>query len=72
MSRIAKNIIKINQDIVCSFDNGNFTAKGKLGEMKIKIQPIFKIKIDQEEVSVIPTNETGKKDPNWHDKSFGC
>ncbi len=65
MSRIAKNIIKINQDIVCSFDNGNFTAKGKLGEMKIKIQPIFKIKIDKEEVSVIPTNESGKKDPNW-------
>ena len=65
MSRIAKNTIKINPDIACSFDNGNFTAKGKLGEMKIKIQPIFTIKIDQDEVSVLPINETSKKNPNW-------
>ena len=65
MSRIAKNSIKINNDIACSFDNGEFKAKGKLGEMKIKIQPIFTIKIDQEEISVIPKNETSKKNPNW-------
>ena len=65
MSRIAKNTIKINPDIACSFDNGNFTAKGKLGEMKIKILPIFSIKIDQNEVSVLPKNETSKNNPNW-------
>ena len=65
MSRIAKNSIKINNDIACSFDNGEFKAKGKLGEMKIKIQPIFTIKIDQEEITVIPKNETSKKNPNW-------
>ncbi len=65
MSRIAKNTIKINQDIACSFDNGNFTAKGKLGEMKIKILPIFTIKIDQNEVSVLLKNETSKNNPNW-------
>ena len=33
MSRIAKNSIKIDKDIQCNFENGIFSAKGKLGEM---------------------------------------
>ncbi len=65
MSRIAKNSIKINQEVSCNFDNGHFTAKGKLGEMKIKIQPIFSIKIETDEVAVIPKDEISKKNPNW-------
>ena len=40
MSRIAKNTIKINPDIACSFDNGT-TAKGKLGEMKLNSTYFF-------------------------------
>ena len=39
MSRIAKNSIKINKDILCSFQNGNFNAKGKLGEMDLAVDP---------------------------------
>ena len=35
MSRIAKNSIKFDKDILCSFQNGNFNAKGKLGESQI-------------------------------------
>ena len=31
MSRIAKNPIKISKDIECSFNEGIFSAKGKLG-----------------------------------------
>ena len=37
MSRIAKNIIKISNEVNCNFDNGVFLAKGKLGEMQINI-----------------------------------
>ena len=37
MSRIAKNPIKISKDIECSFKQGVFYAKGKLGEMKISV-----------------------------------
>ena len=65
MSRIAKNIIKLNKDTKCSFENGFFVAKGKLGEMKIQILPNFTINISEEEVSIIPKDENTKKDPKW-------
>ena len=65
MSRIAKNSIKINKDTQCTFENGTFFAKGKLGEMKIQIKPIFNIDIKEEEVIVIPKDEFSRKDPNW-------
>ena len=65
MSRIAKNVIKINDEISCNFEDGVFVAKGKLGEMRLSIKPTFKISINDSEVSVIPANEDIKKDPNW-------
>tara|TARA_B100000575_G_C22889785_1_gene517886 strand:+ start:183 stop:716 length:534 start_codon:yes stop_codon:yes gene_type:complete len=65
MSRIAKNSIKFNPETKCNFDNGIFTAKGKLGEMTLSIKPIFEININENEVSVVPKNDNVKKDPNW-------
>ena len=65
MSRIAKNLIKINNEISCNFSNGIFLAKGKLGEMQINVNPNFSINIDDNSVSVIPNEEKLKKDPNW-------
>ena len=65
MSRIAKNVIKINDEISCNFEDGVFVAKGKLGEMRLSIKPNFKISINDSEVSVIPANDDIKKDPNW-------
>ena len=65
MSRIAKNSIKFNSDTSCNFDNGIFTAKGKLGEMKINIKPNFTIKINEHEVSVVPKNDDIKNFKNY-------
>ena len=65
MSRIAKNVIKINDEISCNFEDGVFVAKGKLGEMRLSIKPTFKISINDSEVSIIPANDDIKKDPNW-------
>ncbi len=65
MSRIAKNSIKINNDINCSFDNGIFLVKGKLGEIKMTVNPNFNVNIESEEVTVTPVKEKYKKDPNW-------
>ena len=65
MSRIAKNVIKLNKDILCVFDNGTFKAKGKLGEMQINISSNISIEIKDETVSVVPKDENSKKDPNW-------
>ena len=45
MSRIAKNSIKIDKEISCSFQNGNFNAKGKLGEMNLIVDPLYTVDI---------------------------
>ena len=63
MSRIAKNPIKITKDIECSFNEGIFSVKGKLGEIKIPVNSNFIINIKEEEVQVVPLNDN-KKDPN--------
>ena len=65
MSRIAKNIIKINENISCSFENGIFSAKGKLGEMKVNIKNDYTIDINDEGILVKPKSDNSKKDPNW-------
>jgi len=64
MSRIAKNPIKITDQTECSFKEGVFFAKGKLGEIKINVNSNYEIKINENEVSVHPRNEINK-DPNW-------
>ena len=64
MSRIAKNPIKISKDVECSFNNGVFSAKGKLGQIQIFVNSNYNININEDEVSVFPRKET-YKDPNW-------
>ena len=64
MSRIAKNPIKISKDVECSFNNGVFSAKGKLGQLQIVVNSNYNININEDEVSVLPTKETNS-DPNW-------
>ena len=64
MSRIAKNPIKISKEIECSFNEGIFSVKGKLGQIEIPVNSNFNINIKEEEVQVVPLNENNK-DPNW-------
>ena len=64
MSRIAKNPIKLSKEIQCTFSNGIFSAKGKLGQIDITVNSNFDIKINEEEIKVIPINEI-TNDPNW-------
>ena len=64
MSRIAKNPIKITNEVECSFNQGIFSAKGKLGKLDIAINSNYNVKINDEEVKVLPTNENNI-DPNW-------
>ena len=65
MSRIAKNSVKIDQDTLCKFENGNFSAKGKLGEMKLSIDPLYLVEIENNEISVKPIDDKDKKNPKW-------
>ena len=64
MSRIANNPIKISKDVECSFRDGVFYAKGKLGEMQTNININYNININDNEIKIIPINENNK-DPNW-------
>ena len=64
MSRIAKNPIKISNEVECTFKEGIFYAKGKLGQMQININSDYNVKINNDEVSVIPSNKL-ISDPNW-------
>ena len=64
MSRIAKNPIKISKDVECSYNEGIFSAKGKLGQMQISVNSNYNINISEEEVTVSPINESNN-DPNW-------
>ena len=64
MSRIAKNPIKISNETQCTFSEGLFTAKGKLGHLEIPVNSKFRIDIKDEEVKVLPIKEN-LNDPNW-------
>ncbi len=64
MSRIAKNPIKISKEIQCSFDNGIFSARGKLGEMQIHVNSNYSVNINDDEIKVFPINDKDQ-DPNW-------
>ena len=65
MSRIAKNSIKIDQDTSCKFQDGNFFAKGKLGEMNYSVNPLYTLDIKGNEIFVNPVDEKDKQNPNW-------
>tara|TARA_B100000963_G_scaffold153836_1_gene133955 strand:+ start:34 stop:567 length:534 start_codon:yes stop_codon:yes gene_type:complete len=65
MSRIAKNSIKISKDITCNFSEGIFLAKGKLGELKLNINNDYKIEINDEDVLVLPKNNTQRNPALW-------
>ena len=64
MSRIAKNPIKISKEIECTFRDGVFSAKGKLGNMQIKVNSNYNIRINEEEVTVLPLKQPSN-DPIW-------
>ena len=64
MSRIAKNPIKISKEIECTFKDGVFSAKGKLGQMETLVNSNYTINIEQDEIKVLPLKEI-TNDPNW-------
>ncbi len=65
MWRIAKNSINISDNVTCKYENGNFYAKGKLGEMNLSINDLFKLEIKDKEIYVLPKDDKDKLNPNW-------
>ena len=64
MSRIANNPIQISKEVECTFKDGIFSAKGKLGQMQTIVNSNYKININNDEIKVI-SNIENNKDPNW-------
>ncbi len=64
MSRIANNPIKISKEVECTFRDGIFSAKGKLGQMQTNVNSNYNININDDEIKVVPNSEN-IKDPNW-------
>ena len=64
MSRIANNPIKISKEVECTFKDGIFSAKGKLGQMQTTVNSNYNININNDEIKVTPNIENNK-DPNW-------
>jgi len=64
MSRLAKNAIKITNEVECSFKEGIFSAKGKLGQLDVKINSNFDVNITENEVKIVPIKEQNN-DPIW-------
>ena len=65
MSRIAKNSIKIQDGTSCKFEDGNFFAKGKLGEINFSVDPLYTINIQENEIFVKPIDDKDKLNPKW-------
>ena len=65
MSKIAKNSIKIPEDISCIYNDNILTVKGKLGEITLKVNEKYTIKNENNEIFVLPVNNKFKTDPMW-------
>ena len=52
MSRIGNSIIKIPEGVSIDFNNGVLTAKGKLGELLLKIDSNINIDISEQEIKL--------------------
>ena len=65
MSRIAKNSINISDSVTCKYENGSFSAKGKLGEMSLMVDDIFTVEIKDKKIFVLPKDDKDKLNPNW-------
>ena len=65
MSRIAKNSIKISNDINCNFNDGIFLAKGKLGELSAQFTHDVEVTQEDNLVYVKPRNDSREARKMW-------
>ena len=61
MSKIGKRPIKLVQDVKVAFNNRVLEVKGPKGELELQTHPDVDLVIDNETLSVIPSNEGSTK-----------
>ncbi|MCX8029547.1 MAG: 50S ribosomal protein L6 [Brevinematales bacterium] len=65
MSRIGKKPIPIPSDVDVVLENNVISVKGKLGEIKMKLNPVIDVKIENNNVVVSPKSETKFAKAMW-------
>jgi large subunit ribosomal protein L6 len=60
MSKIGKQPVNIPDGVSVSVAGGYFTAKGKLGEEKVRLHPSVELKLGDKHVEVAPKSEGDK------------
>lgn len=65
MSRIGKLPIDIPSGVEVTFSNGTVTVKGPKGELKQDVNPLIKIDIADNQITVVPLDET-KEARSYH------
>ncbi|MCX8096133.1 MAG: 50S ribosomal protein L6 [Spirochaetes bacterium] len=58
MSRVGKKPVEIPSDVSVSINNNTLIVKGKLGELKLDINPVVDVKIDGNKIIVSPKADT--------------
>lgn len=58
MSRIGRKPVEIPSDVSVSIDNNTLVVKGKLGELKLDINPVVDVKIEGNKIIVSPKADT--------------
>ena len=70
MSRIGKREIIIPDGVNVNYNNSVITAKGKLGELNINIDPVIDVQIKDNKINVINTN-TNKRNKKFANSIHG-
>ncbi|MCS7299006.1 MAG: 50S ribosomal protein L6 [Spirochaetia bacterium] len=58
MSRVGKKPVEIPSDVSVSINNNTLIVKGKLGELKLDINPVVDVRIDGNKIIVSPKADT--------------
>jgi len=65
MSKIGKNPVKVPSGVQVSIQDNVFSAKGKLGELKLDLLKEVNVTIDGEIITIEPTSETRLAKAMW-------
>jgi len=65
MSRVGKNPVPLPQGVSVDLAAGLATVKGKLGALKLPIDPLVEVKVEDGKVWIKPINDSKQARMNW-------
>lgn len=65
MSRVGKSPVQIPSGVECHLSDGVIRAKGKLGELDLKLSSEVEVKIEDGKITVAPRSASGRSQGMW-------